>query len=75
MLAEMALPTGRLVPALFGFNLGVELGQLGIVALIWPLLMLLARLGEGGAHRAVSEWGSATVCALGTYWFFLRALG
>jgi hypothetical protein len=75
VLAEMALPTGRLVPALFGFNLGVELGQLGIVALIWPLLMLLARMGEGGAHRAVSEWGSATVCGLGTYWFFLRALG
>ncbi|NRA06856.1 MAG: HupE/UreJ family protein [Myxococcales bacterium] len=75
VLAEMALPTGRLVPALFGFNLGVELGQLGIVALVWPLLMLLARLGEGGPHRAVSEWGSATVCGLGTYWFFLRALG
>ena len=36
VLAEMALPTGRLVPALFGFNLGVELGQLGIVMLIWP---------------------------------------
>ena len=75
VLAEMALPTGRLVPALFGFNVGVELGQLGIVALIWPLLMLVARLGEGGAQRVVSEWGSAAVCGLGTYWFFLRALG
>ena len=75
VLAEMALPTGRLVPALFGFNLGVELGQLGIVMLIWPLLSWLATRGQGGAYRAVSEWGSAAVCGLGTYWFFLRFLG
>ena len=48
---------------------------LGIVAMIWPLLSWLSRGGEGSAYRAVSEWGSATVCGLGTYWFFLRALG
>ena len=75
VLAEMALPTGRLVPALFGFNLGVEIGQLGIVAVIWPPLSWLSHRGEGTAYRAVSEWGSAAVCGLGTYWFFLRALG
>jgi hypothetical protein len=43
VLAEMDLPTARLAPALFGFNVGVELGQLGAVALVWPALAYLAR--------------------------------
>ena len=51
VLAEMALPTHRLAPALIGFNLGVELGQLSAVALIWPLLVFLKRQGEGELHR------------------------
>lgn len=34
VLMEIGLPSDRLVPALFGFNVGVELGQLAIVALI-----------------------------------------
>ena len=32
VLAELELPTERLASALFGFNLGVELGQLAVVA-------------------------------------------
>ena len=43
VLAEMALPRGRLVPALVGFNVGVELGQLAVVALGWTLLALIER--------------------------------
>jgi hypothetical protein len=75
VLAEMALPTGRLVPALFGFNIGVELGQLVVVGLAWPGLRLLKQLGSGGAHRAFAELASAGICGLGLYWFMLRTLG
>jgi hypothetical protein len=74
VLAEMALPNERLVPALFGFNAGVEIGQLGVVLLSWPLLRWLLR-SRLEWHRAVSEWGSAAVCGLGVFWFLSRSLG
>jgi hypothetical protein len=72
VLAEMALPTHRLAPALIGFNLGVELGQLSAVALIWPLLAFLERRGEGELHRRTAEWASAAVCGVGVFWFVTR---
>jgi hypothetical protein len=74
VLAEMELPRERLVPALFGFNLGVELGQLAVVALVWPLLRALARVAEGRPAQLAAEAGSAAVCGLGLYWFLLRSL-
>jgi hypothetical protein len=75
VLAEVALPQGRLLPALLGFNLGVELGQLAIVALVWPLLVLLARFQAGRWHRPVLEIGTAMVCGLGVFWWVGRAFG
>ena len=73
VLSEMELPTDRLAPALFGFNAGVELGQLAVVLLVWPLLRGLSR--SEARHRSVSEWGSALVCGLGVFWFLSRSLG
>jgi hypothetical protein len=75
ILAELELPTSRLVPALFGFNLGVEIGQLAVVALAWPALRLIARLGGGMAGRWTAELGSAAACGLGVYWFVVRHFG
>ena len=75
VLAEFELPTQRLVPALFGFNVGVELGQLGVVLLVWPLLRMLARTRGEGAARLVAEFGSAGVCGLGLYWLVTRSFG
>jgi hypothetical protein len=73
-LGEMGLPRDRVVPALLGFNLGVEVGQLALVAVIWPLLRLLAarRLAW---HRRLVEVGTALVCAMGVYWLVERAFG
>ena len=75
VLAEMELPAGRLVPALLGFNVGVELGQLAVVAVLWPLLRLAARWEHGRAERLIAEVGSAAICGLGLFWFLTRALG
>ncbi len=72
VLAEMELPTDRLVAALFGFNAGVEIGQLAVVAMIWPLLRLLARTGDGRWYDRVAEFGSAAICGLGLFWFLTR---
>jgi len=75
ILTELELPTARLVPALFGFNVGVELGQLAVVAASWPALRAIARLGDGAAGRWTAELGSAAVCGLGLYWFVVRQFG
>jgi hypothetical protein len=75
VLAEMELPTARLVPALFGFNVGVELGQLAVVLLAWPLLRAVSRWGGDAAGRRVAETASAAICGLGLYWFVVRAFG
>lgn len=75
VLAEMELPRDRLIPALVGFNVGVELGQLAVVALLWPLLRWLARFREGRVERLVAEAASAAICGLGLFWFLTRAFG
>jgi hypothetical protein len=72
VLAELSLPTERLVPALFGFNVGVELGQLAVVALVWPALRALERARPERGYRLTAEVGSAAVLALGLYWFLAR---
>jgi hypothetical protein len=71
-LAETALPSGRLAHALFGFNLGVELGQLVIVAVSWPILRL-ALLRSAPLRASVMQLGSAPVLAAGVFWFVSRA--
>jgi len=73
VLAELELPTHRLAPALFGFNVGVELGQLAVVALLWPALRGLARVQEGRWQRLLADTGSALICGLGLFWFVTRA--
>jgi hypothetical protein len=66
VLAEMALPESRLLSALFGFNLGVEAGQLLIVVTLWPALVLARR------HMPVEALATASIAAAGTYWFVVR---
>jgi len=73
VLIEARLPTERLVPALFGFNAGVELGQLGMVALVWPAVRWIQTRSR--LHLALVEAGSAAVLALGVFWFVSRAYG
>ncbi len=74
VLEEIALPTDRMVSALFGFNVGVEIGQLAVVLVAWPTLRWIFRWRGAGAHRLVSEWGSAAICGLGLFWFTMRAI-
>jgi hypothetical protein len=75
VLLEAALPSERLARALFGFNLGVELGQVACVLLLWPLLQAAFRVGEGRLQRPVVEYGSAVILAVGVFWFVSRSYG
>lgn len=73
ILARLELPTERLVPALVGFNLGVELGQIAIVLLLWPALALAARLTAPAWQRSVRDLATAGLCGLGCFWLLERA--
>jgi len=72
VLAQLELPTPQLALALFGFNAGVEIGQLAVVACLWPLLRALSRAAEGRALALAAETGSAAICGLGLFWFLTR---
>ncbi|MDJ0790065.1 MAG: HupE/UreJ family protein [Myxococcota bacterium] len=70
VLAEFELPQERLLPALLGFNLGVEVGQLGVVLLAWPALRAIARFSP--VERVFAETATAAVCAAGMFWLVSR---
>ena len=70
VLADLGLPQGALVLALVGFNVGVELGQLAIVALFLPLAFALRRTRF--YQVGVLKIGSLIVAALATWWLVQR---
>jgi hypothetical protein len=59
-LREMGLPAHGLLRSLFGFNLGVELGQVLVVAAALPVLVAIRRAGY--ERRVV--WGSSMAILL-----------
>ncbi len=76
VLLELGLARSHLALALFGFNLGVEVGQLAIVAALWLGGRALARAFSGTRVPALAfDALSAALCGLGIHWFVARALG
>lgn len=72
-LKDLGLRGGELVLPLLGFNLGVELGQLAVVALLLPPALLLR---ERSAYRRwIVPAGSSAVAALALVWLAERSLG
>ncbi len=78
-LREYGLPDSALLPALAAFNIGVEIGQIAIVALIFPLLLWSDRIGAaaGGKrerHPTLVYACSAVILAFGLYWLIERTV-
>jgi hypothetical protein len=78
-LREYGLPQGALVAALAAFNVGVEIGQVLIVALIFPLLLWSDLIGNAkaahkGRHPALVYTCSAVILAFGLYLLIERSL-
>jgi HupE / UreJ protein len=71
ILADLGLRQGSLVVALVGFNLGVELGQIVIVATFLPLAFALrtTRLYQ----KLIVFGGSSLIVLLATIWLIERA--
>jgi hypothetical protein len=71
VLAGLGLPQEALLLSLVGFNVGVELGQLAIVAAFLPVAYLL-RHGRF-YRRAVMAGGSCVIALLAGIWLAERA--
>ncbi len=70
VLADLGLPQGTLVLALLGFNVGVEAGQLAIVAVFLPLAFALRR--SWLYRRGVLLGGSCVIAAIAAAWMVER---
>lgn len=71
VLGEFGLPQGQMVPALLGFNVGVELGQLTVIAVAFGLLSYW--FGKHPKYRGrVAIPASVTIALIGSYWFYER---
>lgn len=72
VLRELELPRAELAKALFGFNVGVEIGQLALVALVLPLAYALRRTPV--YSRVGLAAGSAAIAFIAFGWLAERSL-
>lgn len=70
VLNEVGLPEGDLLKALFGFNVGVELGQLSVIALC--LLSIGWFRNCAWYRKNLTVPLSIMIGVVGVYWFFAR---
>jgi hypothetical protein len=65
------------VPALAAFNIGVEIGQVAIVSIVVPVLVVLDRIFAADRTKPVRAAAlvyalSALITVLGSYWLLTR---
>jgi hypothetical protein len=72
VLNDLELPRAALALALAGFNLGVEIGQLAIVALFLPAVFLVR--DTAFYRRYVLHAGSGAIAVVGALWLTERVL-
>jgi len=70
-LSSIGLMQDRFIPALIGFNLGVEVGQVLIILSLFALMYLLKRLIKFRVEILRIYTASGLAC-LGMYWFVER---
>ncbi|MEP4248749.1 HupE/UreJ family protein [Tateyamaria sp.] len=88
VLGDFGLPEGQVVPALIGFNVGVELGQLTVIAMaalaLWLGCVAAKAAKLTGVEELVSEYpvmfrawsitGSLIIAVIAVYWVIERTL-
>jgi hypothetical protein len=72
VLRDLGLPREGLIRCLIAFNVGVELGQLAIVAMLWPLWRCV-QSSKYAPHA--TQLLSLAIFALGSAWFVDRLFG
>jgi hypothetical protein len=70
VLGDLGLGTEHLVLSMLGFNLGVEIGQIAIIAAIFPVLFFARRLR---VYDVAMRVGSVALIAIGLLWLAERS--
>jgi hydrogenase/urease accessory protein HupE len=73
VLGEFGLPEGTFIPALIGFNIGVEFGQLAVIA-VAAILFWTWCARQSWYRFAVVIPTSLLIAAIGAYWVVERTL-
>ena len=72
VLQELGLPRSEFVTALLSFNVGVEIGQLSVIAaaalILWPAMR------RGWYRQRVAAPLSIAIALVGVYWTVTRIL-
>lgn len=71
ILAETTLPRDARVASVLAFNVGVELGQLGVLAMLTPVVWW-ARRRSDTTRRRIVDVSSVLLALLGIGWLVLR---
>ena len=69
ILREMDLPRRGLFTSLLSFNLGVEIGQVLVILVLFPLILYISRKTW---HPLAITLASSIILALGGFWFVER---
>ena len=70
-LQETSVDAASLMPALFSFNVGIELGQLAVVGIAFALVAAWWRREDYA--RVISRPASAVIALIGLYWAVERS--
>lgn len=70
ILTDLGLEAKYLVLSLLGFNVGVELGQIAIIAVVFPVLFALRTTR---VYRPVLRYGSVALIAISVLWVAERS--
>jgi hypothetical protein len=73
VLEEMGVLTENLGLSLFGFNLGVEIGQVVIVSAVFPVLFLVR--GLWAYRRLAVQAAAVAMIVIASGWIYERAFG
>lgn len=71
VLGDFGLPSGQFVPALIAFNIGVEIGQLAVIALCFLAVGLWFR-NKDWYHKVIVIPASAAIAIMAFYWVLDR---
>ncbi len=72
VLSHLGVLGEHMALSLFGFNLGVEIGQIAVIVVIFPILYMLRR--HAFFPRVVLRYGAVVLIMLSAVWFFQRAI-
>lgn len=72
ILADVHIPSAQYIPALISFNVGIELGQIFIIALALPFIYAFHKKPW---YPKLMKAAALVISACALFWFFQRLLG